>query len=159
MNPSRSGTWSLLGSNLWLRSLRTRDLPRAKAFLSRSDLLRSAPGTTGADLLPTGERRWLATDVWGAPACFLALEASSGGAARLRFAVPAAEGLHLREGLRLLIDGLRRHSSLEQLAVQPPDDLQAQGTLRELGWREGSRGIWVLDLHPAPGVEAPTHAG
>ncbi len=73
--------WSLLGSNLWLRPVRSRDLKRLEAFLARRDLARSrgADARNLSRLLPWDSdpeatlkkgKALMATDAFGAPAGF-----------------------------------------------------------------------------------------
>ena len=157
MNAFHQTEWSLLGSSLWLRPVRPSDLKRLESFLARRDLLRSrgAGSKELSRLLPwdtdpkdhgrSGLAR-IATDGLGAPAGFYAVHSGLGdGPPELSLAVPKdAPGL-LREGLRLLADGLRAHSDLDSLLLRAEhEDLEE--TLRGSGWKPGDPGTWVRRL-------------
>jgi len=152
MTPHARASRSLLGSTLWLRPVEPRDTSRLTAFLNRRDLLRSE-GTKGA---PARGRRWLATDVWGAPACFFALVTEVPGEAALVFAASGGDAGGFVEALRLLADAVRRWTRLERLVTRPPADLIAVAGLRAAGWTESAPGEWSLDPGTEPArFEAP----
>ena len=154
-------TWSLLGSNLWLRPLEPGDPPRVKAFLARRDLARSRSGdATGlarflpgdGDLFSAARDQpglvLLATDAMGAPAGLLVIHTGfADGPAELSFAVPAA-GV-LPEALRLLEDGLAAHTQLVSVTLRvEPRTFDA--ILAAAGWLETEPGIWSFRLKKTP---------
>jgi hypothetical protein len=152
MTPHARSSRSLLGSTLWLRPVEPRDAPRLTAFLNRRDLFRSE-GKAGA---PAQGSRWLATDVWGAPACVLALETEFPGVGILSFAASGGDAGGFLEALRLLADAARRWTRLTRLVTRPPADLIAHAGLRAAGWTESGPGEWSLDLGNEPArFEAP----
>ena len=168
MTEAFTKNWSLLGSNLWLRPVRSRDLRRLEAFLARRDLARSqgADARSLSRLLPWDSdpeatrrrgKALIATDVFGAPAGFFAVHTGLGdGPPELSFAVPKDTPDAFREGLRLVTDGLRTHTSLTSLLlrVTPPDQDEA---LDHLGWTGVEKGVWTHRLGKTT-EEAP-HAG
>lgn len=142
MTPPPEPPRSLLGSTLWLRPVEPRDAPRLTAFLNRRDLLRSEPqdGTSARG------RRWLVTDIWGAPACTFTLETGASGTGFLVFAASGGDAGGFLEALRLLADWVRRWTRLERLVTRPPADVVAHAGLRAAGWEDRGRGEWGLDL-------------
>lgn len=171
--------WSLLGSNLWLRPVRSRDLKRLEAFLARRDLARSqgADARSLSRLLPWDSdpevtlrkgKALIATDAFGAPAGFFAVHTGLGdGPPELSFAVPKDAPGAFHEGLRLVTDGLRTHTSLISilLRVEPPDlddgvhALFGIGAdeMKKLGWKGEPDGVWIHRFRKA--AEGVPHAG
>lgn len=160
--------WSLLGSNLWIRPVHSADLKRLEAFLARRDLIRSqgADARNLSRLLPWDSdpevtlkkgRALIATDAFGAPAGFFAVHTGLGdGPPELSFAVPkdAPEAFH--EGISLVADGLRAHTSLTSLLLRvEPHDLDE--ILEGLGWMREQDGAWTRLLREA--AEEVPHAG
>jgi len=144
MTPPRKPFRSLLGSTLWLHPVEPRDAPRLTAFLNRRDLLRSE----GMKSAPGRGRRWLASDVWGAPVCLFALETDDRGEGVLSFAASRGDGAAFVEALRLLTDGVRRWTRLTRMSTRPVPDLIAVSGLRATGWFESAPGTWSRDLGP-----------
>jgi hypothetical protein len=160
--------WSLLGSNLWLRPVRSGDLKRVEAFLARRDLMRSggADARNLARLLPWDSdpeaalkkgKALIATDAFGAPAGFFAVHTGLGdGPLELSFAVPKDAAEAFREGVRLVIDGLGIHTTLTSLLLRvEPHDLDE--VLKDCGWKREEDGVWTHRLREA--TEEVPHAG
>lgn len=160
--------WSLLGSNLWLRPVRSRDLKRLEAFLARRDLARSrgADARNLSRLLPWDSdpeatlkkgKALIATDAFGAPAGFFAVHTGLGdGPPELSFAAPDDAPEVFREGLRLVTDGLRAHTSLTSLLLRvEPHDLDE--VLKALGWKGEEDGVWIHRFRET--AEEVPHAG
>lgn len=160
--------WSLLGSNLWLRPVRSADLKRLEAFLARRDLARSqgADARNLSRLLPWDSdpevtlkkgKALIATDAFGAPAGFFAVHTGLGdGPPELSFAVPKDAPGGFREGIRLVADGLRAHTSLTSLLLRvEPHDLDE--ILEGSGWLREQDGVWTRSLREA--AEEVPHAG
>ena len=152
--------WSLLGSNLWLRPVRSADLKRLEAFQARRDLSRSrgADARNLSRLLPWDSdpevtlkkgKALITTDALGAPAGFFAVHTGLGdGPPELSFAVPKEAPDAFSEGIRLVTDGLRTHTSLTSLLLRvEPHDLDE--VLEELGWKGERDGVWEYRLSGA----------
>ena len=163
--------WSCLGSSLWLRPLDDRDIPRLRAFLRRSDVLRA--GNTAARLRPGDPKRLtlsaapgvalVATDPLGAPAgVFHLREDRSGRSVVISFAVPRGEPEGLRECLRLLAVLLPARTRALRMTVSGlAAEKEAGRALSAAGWKREGSGEWSRDL-PAriSSEEAPaSHAG
>jgi hypothetical protein len=160
--------WSLLGSNLWLRPVRSRDLKRLEAFLARRDLARSrgADARNLSRLLPWDSdpeatlkkgKALMATDAFGAPAGFFAVHTGLGdGPPELSFAVPKDGPEAFREAIRLVTDGLRTHTALTSLLVRV-EPYALDEMLKGLGWKGDGDGVWTHRLRET--AEEVPHAG
>lgn len=163
MKEQTDNTWSLLGSNLWLRPLEAGDLAKVRAFLARRDLVRSRAGDSaslsrflpGQDDLFSGTSEQpglvlVATDALGAPAGLLVVHTGfADGPAELSFAVPSDHVLS--EVLRLVGDGLAAHTPLPSVTLRV-EPRAFDAILTAAGWRETDRGTWSRRLEEKPGV-------